>query len=245
MNRTRTDAETLSISPVVVDQARPAHRRWVVGGLAAAVAAAALGVFVSSGDSDTQRSSPPPAKASHSSAAADSSAEADLAAAEGIAAAFDHHDTAWAASYLAPHTPIPDWVGPVIVKRDLAWGATAIMRPCRATTTYASLTVFSCPFAIHLLGSREVGEGPFPHNTFTVDVSDGEVTAADVVIPFETNGLGRYLDSVFAWIDENHPSDSRFLHQDEADVRPAEWPRYTRLWKQYVSEYVAATNHAD
>jgi hypothetical protein len=244
MDRTYPEAESLSISPVVADRAPTARRRWIVGGLAAAVAAAAVGVVLSTGNSDTQRSSSPPAKAADASAAADLAAAENLAAAEGIAAAFAHHDTAWAASYLAPDTPIPDWVGPVVVKRDLAWGATALMRPCKATTTYPSLTVFSCPFAIHLLGSREVGEGPFRGNTFTVDVSDGKVTAADVVIAFETNGLSRYLDSVFAFVDENHPSDARFLRQDEADVRPAEWPRYTRLWQQYTREYVAATNHA-
>ena len=84
--------------------------------------------------------------------------------------------------------------------------------------------------------------GPFRHNAFTVNVSDGKVTSADVLMPHETNGVDRYLDSVFRWIDENHPNSQRFLLQDEADVKPADWPRYTHLWKQYVREYVAETS---
>jgi hypothetical protein len=234
MNRTSSQSERQELLSVGANRARPDRRRWIFGGLAAAVAAA-VGVVLWTSGPGTQRGSPPAARPTGSSAAT------NLAAAEGMAAAFAAHDSAGAASYLARGTAMPDWVGPVIVKRDAAWAVRYLMQPCRATSTYPNLTVFSCPFGVHLLGSSDVGKGPFRNNTLAVDVSDGKVTSANVLMPYETNGIGRYLGSVFGWIAENHPSDRRFLHQDEADVTPAEWPRYTYLWKQYVREYVAAT----
>jgi hypothetical protein len=161
-----------------------------------------------------------------------------------MAAAFANHDAAGAAPYLAPGTKAPWLVGAVAVKRDAAWGVKYLMEPCVPTTTDSLTTVFSCPFAMHLLGSREVGKGPFPDNVLTVYVSDGKVTSADNTMPFETNGLQRHLDSVFAWLAENHPKNKRFLLQDEVDVKPADWPRWAGLWKQYTRQYVAATNEA-
>jgi hypothetical protein len=238
MNRTNTRAEHQKLQSVLADQARTGRRRWVVGGLAAAVVAAAVGVVLWSSDSGGHRSSPPPTNAP------DSIETTSLAAAEGVAAAFVNHGTAGAAPYLAPGMKAP-WAGwPASIRRDLAWGVKYLMEPCAPTTTDSLTTVFSCPFAMHLLGSREVGKGPFPDNVLNVDVSGGKVTSADSVIPFETNGVLRYLHSIYGWIGENHPKNEHFLLQDEVDVKRADWPRYSELWKQYVREYVAATNEA-
>ena len=118
------------------------------------------------------------------------------------------------------------------------------MKPCTKsyTITPGGYTVFTCPYAMHLLGSREVGKGPFRGNALEVAVRDGKVAWADNTIPFETNGVQQHLESVHAWVAENHPKDKPFLFKDEQDLSPAEWPRWTRLWKQYTREYIAATN---
>ena len=231
MNRTNTQVEHEKFQSVVADQARTDRRRWVAGGVAAGVAAAVVGAALWSSDLGGDSSSPPVAQAP----------DADLATAEGFAAAFVAHDAAAAAQYLAPGTeaPWPDWRAEW--KRNEAYGVEYLMKPC----TELGASVFTCPYAMHLLGSREVGKGPFPDNTLTVTVIDGEVRSADSTIPFETNGVEQHLESVHAWIVENHPKDEPFLMKDEADLRPAEWPRWTRLWKQYTQEYVAATNQAD
>ena len=243
MQRTNTLAEHQKLQSVVADQARTdSRRRWVVGGVAAAalvaVAGGAVGIAFSSSDPGGDPSSPPIAQAP------DSTGTADLPAAEGFAAAFADHDAAAAASYLAAGTEEPwdDWRAEW--KRNAAWGVDYLMKPCTESSTTMDTTTFTCPFAMHLLGSREVGEGPFRGNTLWVAVTDGKVRWAESTIPFETNGVQRQLTSVDAWIAENHPKDAPFLQQEEQEVRPAEWPRWTRLWQQYTQEYIAATNKA-
>jgi len=248
MNRTDTPVEHLKFQSVVADEARTDRRRWVVGGVAAAVAAAAVGVALWSSDPGGDPSGVPIAQAPDSTGPAaqapNSTRTANLAAAESFAAAFANHDAAAAAPYLAPgiEEPWPDWRAEW--KRNGAYGVEYLMKPCTEWLTSMDTTSFSCPYAMHLLGSREVGKGPFRYNTLMVHVSDGKVTSADSTIPFETNGVGQHFDEVHAWVAENHPKDAPFLQQEEQDVRPGEWPRWTRLWQQYTREYVEATNEA-
>lgn len=239
MNRTNTPAENQKPRSVVAGPARSDRGRRLVGGVAAAVAAAAVGVVVWSCDPGGSGSSQPPTKPSP-----DSAETTDLAAAEGLAAAFAHHDAAGAAPYLAPGTtaPWPEW--PVHLKRDAAWGVRYLMEPCTPTTTGSATTVFSCPFALHTLGSRKLGKGPFLDNTLTVVVSDGKVISAESEIPYQRNGVQRHLESVAGWIADNHPNNEHFLLQDEMNVKRAEWLRWVGLWKQYIRDYVAATNAA-
>jgi hypothetical protein len=146
-------AEHQKLQSTVAGQARSDRRRWVVGGVAAAAVAAAVAVVIWTSDPFGYRSSPPPTRAP------DSTETTSLAAAEGVVAAFVNNDAAGAAPYLAPGTkaPWPEW--PVHMKRDAAWGVKYLMEPCVPTTTTSDLTVFACPFAMHLLGSREVGKG--------------------------------------------------------------------------------------
>jgi hypothetical protein len=240
MKRTNTLTEHQKLLSVVADQPRTdPRRRWVAGGIAAAaVAAVTVGITVSSWNIGEDPSSPPIAQAP------DSTRTGNLAAAEGFAAAFVDHDPAAAASYLASGEE--PWLGwEAAWQRDEAWGIEYLMDPCtKADTSFSDSTYFTCPYAMHMLGSREVGEGPFRHNTLQVNVSDGKVRYADNTMPFETNGMAQHFDAVHAWVAKNHPNDKSFLFQDEQNVRPSDWPRWTRLWKQYIREYIATTNDA-
>jgi hypothetical protein len=241
MRRTNTLAEMQKFqSGVVVDQPRNRPRgRWVVSGVAAAaVAVVTLGVAFVSSNPGQDPSRPPIAQAPGSTGTA------DIAAAEGFAAAFADHDAAAATTYLAPGEE--PWLGwEAAWKRDAAWRVEYLLKPCTKAYDISDATsVFTCPYAMHLLGSRKVGEGPFRGNVLEVTVTDGKVEWAESKIPFETNGVGQQFDSVHAWVAENHPKNQPFLFKDEQDVRPGEWARWTQLWKQYTQEYVAATNGA-
>ena len=155
MNRTNTPVEYRKLQSSVADQARTDRRRWVAGGLAAAVAAAVVGVAVWSSDPVGDRSSPPIAQAP------DSTKTADLAAAEGFAAAFAAHDAAAVASYLTPGEE--PWLGwRAGWKRDSVWGVEYLMQPCTKRYNISDSTVFTCPYAMHLLGSREIRRRPIP-----------------------------------------------------------------------------------
>jgi hypothetical protein len=235
MHRSNIGVEDQEL-PASANQARANRRRLVIGGLAAVVAIGVLGIALWIWAAGGDEAAAPPAEAR------DSTRSTDLAAAEGLAAAFAKQDAAGAAPYLAPGTeaPWPEWR--VHMQRDAAWGIDNTMQPCRVTASTSFSTDIACPFAFHLLGSREVGKGPFPDNVLEVSVRDGKVTSAHRVIPYETNGVGDHLDSVMAWLGKSHPESEAFLTKDEMDVKPAEWPTWTRLWKQYTQEYIAATN---
>jgi hypothetical protein len=128
-------------------------------------------------------------------------------------------------------------------QRDAAYRVEYLMQPCTGTGTSVGATIFTCPYSMHLLGSREVGKGPYRGNTLWVTVADGEVRSADTDMPFETNGMSEHFDAVHDWVANHHPQNHKhFLAKDEQYVRPAEWPRWTRLWQQYIKEYIAATN---
>lgn len=230
-------------STVVEGRVRSDRRRWLLGGVAALVAAAVVGSTMWTLAPDGEDTSPPPGRTPEPTGAADLAA-AGLAAAEGLAAAFTNHDAAGATPYLAAGTeaPWPEWGAHA--RRDVAWGVDYQMQPCAETARSSFFAVYSCPFALHLLGSREVGKGPFPDNVLEVTVTDGKVTSAHRTIPFDANGVGDHLDTVMAWLGKNHPGDEPFLTKDEAEVTPAEWPRWTRLWKQYTQEYIATVNEA-
>jgi hypothetical protein len=240
MKRTDTLVEHQKFEWIVADQQRTDHRRrWVGGGVAAAVAAVAIGVAVSSSDME-EDPSPPIAQTPNQTE------PADLAAAEGFAAAFVDHDADAVGPYLASGTQEP-WLGwEAAWKRDAAYGVKYQMEPCaRAYNITDSTVVFTCPYAMHLLGSDEVGKGPFPDNVLSVTVADGKVRWADDTKPWETNGIGKHLDAVHTWVADHHPQNYKhLLGKEEQDVTPAEWPRWTRLWKQYTQEYVTATNRA-
>ena len=244
MKRTDTMVEHQNLEWLVADQTRTdSRRRWMLGGAAAAVAAAvAVGIAASSADPGDDRSKPPIAQTPQ---APESNGAADLAVAESFAAAFVDHDVEAGASHLAPGMQEP-WLGAEKAwQRDAAYRVEYLMKPCTETGSTTDSTIFTCPYSMHLLGSREVGKGPYRGNTLWVTVADGKVRSADSDMPYETNGMGEHFDAVHTWVADHHPQVYKhFLVKDEQDVTPAEWPRWTRLWKQYTQEYVTATNRA-
>jgi hypothetical protein len=243
MKDTDTMVEHQKLEWIVAAETRSDHRRrWILGGVAAAVAVVAVGIAASSADPGDDRSKPPIAQTPQ---APESNGAADLAVAESFAAAFVAHDVDAAESYLAPGMTQP-WLGADRAwKRDAAYRVEYLMKPCTETGSTTDSTIFTCPYSMHLLGSREVGKGPYRGNTLWVTVADGKVRSADTEMPFETNGMGEHFDEVHTWVADHHPQDyNQFLVRDEQNVGPVEWPRWTRLWQQYIKEYIAATNQA-
>ncbi|MFH8252001.1 hypothetical protein ACH3VR_16670 [Microbacterium sp. B2969] len=175
--------------------------------------------------------------------APDPARTADLDAAQAMAAAFADHDVGAAAQYLAPDAELWDgWIRHW--ERDSAWSVEVAMEPCVEMTPTSWATEFTCPFAMHLMGSREVGAGPFLGNALTVRVADGKVLSAHRKMPSDTNGLAEHLDSVYAWLEANHPADVAFLGTDELAVAEDRWPGWLELWTQYLAEYIAATGES-
>lgn len=232
MNRAKVQVEDAALQPHVSDPSRSSRRRWVVGLLAAVVVASAAGFAALATNQDQDPASPTPAPVQ------DSAAAADLAAAQGLADAFVAHDADAAASYLAPGVEL--WEGwRRHFERDAAWSVDAVMEPCVEGPS-STVGTFTCPFAMDLQGSDEVGSGPFLDNVLSIRVADGEVISADREIPYSTNGVGKHLDAVFTWIEANHPDHVAFLGKDELEVADGRWPAWLDLWKRDLADYVAA-----
>ncbi len=116
------------------------------------------------------------------------------------------------------------------------------MEPCLVTTATSDHTRLECAYGMQLLGSRDVGEGPFTGNKLMVLLRDGKVISAETFDSFRWNGIQEHVDSLIAWVEENYPKDATFMQMDEVDVKASDWPRWARLWTRYTAEYVAATN---
>ena len=106
------------------------------------------------------------------------------------------------------------------------------MEPCVVRATMSDHTRIECPYGMHLLGSREVGKGPFTGNKLKVVLKDGKVISAETYNSWQWNGIQEHVESLEAWVEENHPKDATFLAMDEVEVTAADWPRWARLWTQ-------------
>ncbi len=233
MNRMKMDAVEPQLQSHVSAPERNSSLRWVIGLAAAAAAAATVGCASLTSIPGEVLTGPSPGPTQ------DSAEAADLAAAQGVADAFVSHDPGAAEQYLAPGAEL--WEGwSRHWERDAAWSVEVLMEPCTGQPIGSVGTNVTCPFAMHVMGSREVGAGPFTENTLTIRVKDGKVISAHREIPFAANGIGQQFDAVYAWLDGNHPDDVALLEMDELEIPEDEWPEWLELWKQHLAEYIAA-----
>ena len=132
----------------------------------------------------------------------------------------------------------------VFMARDQAWGMDFMFEPCRQVTTNSVGTGVVCPFSLHVMGSEQVGRGPFENAVFTVWLNDeGRVFEADTTWNYEYNGMTEHFEKATAWVWSQHPDQAEFLMLDEPDVPPAQLDRWLGLWERYLQEYVDA--HAE
>jgi hypothetical protein len=238
MNDTDTQTELSTFRDSVAgDEHRRSTRRRVAIAAAAALGAAAVTAFALWGPDRDAKPEPAPAVPSQDRAT-------DGATAEAFASAYADLDADRMADLTADGVQLWDgWRSSL--RRDIAWDTEILMRPCGRTAEATEGVVYTCPYAMHLRGSEEVGRGPFRDNTLEVAIRDGEVTFADFTRFVDFNGISAHLAKVDRWIEENHPEDAAFLSiasaysDGEVELSEAEWPRWTRLSQRYTDEYVA------
>ena len=118
-----------------------------------------------------------------------------------------------------------------------AWGYEQELGSCRQFGATATGSQVRCPFAYHLLGSRELGVGPFDGSYFTVTVDDasGMITEVSHHVDrrrFRARGRGpvhRLGD------DDASGCEAELM---SVDGGPALTPESLALWEQSGSEYV-------
>lgn len=107
---------------------------------------------------------------------------------------------------------------------------------CRQSGATATELHVRCPFAYHVLGSRELGLGPFDQNYFTVTVDDASAMITNVNSSWADGDFGRELGDPFAaWVETTRPDELEVM---TANGSPALTPESFALWEQLRLEYV-------
>jgi hypothetical protein len=93
-----------------------------------------------------------------------------------------------------------------------------------------------CPFTYQLLGSTELGVGPFEGSAFTVTVDNKTGLITDVTNMWDgAEFTVAVADPFTAWLTTNHPDAEATM---SVDGSPALTPESLALWEQYRHEYV-------
>lgn len=210
-------------------RARRDHR--LANALGAGLAAAAVAAAVVWGDGLTEdRTEPMPVAEPVPPA---------VQVAEAFVAAYAANDTETVASLASDDAAVDDWR--IHMARNQVWSAQFLFDPCREMTTNSVGTGVLCPFALHVLGSEEIGRGPFENASFTLWVNAaGEVFEADPTWNFENNGMAEHVDEVTGWVLARHPDQAEFLGLDELEVPAGQYDRYLSLWERYFQDYADA-----
>ena len=117
-----------------------------------------------------------------------------------------------------------------------AWGYEQELGSCQQFDATATGSQVRCPFAYHLLGSRELGVGPFEGSSFTVTVDDATGMITDVVTTWiGTDFLREVGDPFTEWVTTTYPDAQATM---SVDGGPALTPESLALWEQYRQEYV-------
>ena len=110
---------------------------------------------------------------------------------------------------------------------------------CEEQGSSASQTTLRCEFAFHLLGSREIGLGPFGGSYFDLTVRDGEITRASTY--WETAEFSPQLWEPFAsWVSLAHPDDAAVMYVDETHSGARLTEESIPLWELHTGEYAGS-----
>ena len=237
MNSTNTEEQ---LGRLVADTTRSKRRRrrtWIAGGLVAVAATAALILW--GPDLGTDKADPDPVNP-------EQRAEQTATA---FVEAYADFDRARAASYLAPDAALTIWtdeLGNDHWQRGNRWlqasGAQVLLDKCQALWTSGPETYVSCVYDLHALGSRELGRGPYPDNTFSLTVKNGEIVDASMELASRTNGFYDEMWRPFAtWVRRTYPADAAVMYYKYPEMNWAhETPQSMALWRQHIQDYVEA-----
>ena len=233
MNRTDTGAKLEDLLDGAQEDLRRRRRRTWAAGLVAAAAsialiAAAL-IFAVNRDDAVEPVQPTPATPAERVASA-------------FFDAYMSNDRQRMASYLADNASMQDMSEAAWSRWRLAAGFRTLNESCQQQAARPEGTRVVCSFDFHMLGSNEIGRGPFSGDTLAVTVNNGKIAAAVETNTFLTNGFSDQMWEPFAgWVAAYHPSDAEVMYEDWPSQSSARLTgRSLALWTEHVQNYVAA-----
>ncbi len=180
----------------------------------------------------------------------------DTQAAETVAARFmaalADYDAPRAAAYLADGARVEIRTGTQDATQmgpQLRWAQAAGWQPtawrCAHERLSESGVEIACLFDVHMLGSEQLGRGPFTGNVLRLTVVDGEIVRG-----VEEWGSDRFEVTMWepftGWLLSNRVDEADDMFDDwPGAVRPALTARSARLWETNVARYVKAVQRGD
>lgn len=159
-------------------------------------------------------------------------------------------DTAFA--YLAPDADIsgllfgpPEGAEGIVEELRLnvsmlkAQGFRQILGDCDQVGDVGSEATVRCAFDFDLMGSDELGLGPFTGSFYDLTVRDGTIVRAAVnweIAEFSPRVWEPFAD----WVSTTYPRDAAVMYQDETHTGQRLSSDSIRLWALHVQDYVAA-----
>jgi hypothetical protein len=120
----------------------------------------------------------------------------------------------------------------------MAAGFSLAEHTCRTVRTSGTESDVECEFAVHALGSEQLGRGPF-EQTLDVTVADGKIVSNDGDSRLHMNGFASEAYEPFTqWVARRHFADLEIMFTDMTLAGPRTNPRSLRLWEQRLAEYI-------
>ena len=117
-----------------------------------------------------------------------------------------------------------------------AWGYEQQIGTCQQVDATPTALNVRCAFTYHLLGSNELGFGPFEGSEFAVTVDNASGLITDVFNEWNRDQFMRQVGDAFTeWLTTTHPEAAATM---SAGDTPALTPESLALWEQYRQEYV-------
>jgi hypothetical protein len=154
------------------------------------------------------------------------------------------YDLDRAAGMLAEDAEIGDAADAAAWRKGLAWeqaaGFSLAELSCREGQTTSSGTAVHCSYALHGLGSDQLGRGPYGGGTADLTVLAGKITSVEENWPFVENGFSAEMWEPFeAWVARQHLADHTAMYAASESLTGPEYGTYLRLWEKNIADYVA------
>lgn len=110
---------------------------------------------------------------------------------------------------------------------------------CLDVSTEDALKVF-CLYEMDIAWLGALGLEPIDTSSFRFVIADGKITS--LLNNFNFGQLTEAQDQFIAWVESNHPGDTKRMYRDEPSPvpRPLVTPEAVELFERYTAEFVAA-----
>jgi hypothetical protein len=126
---------------------------------------------------------------------------------------------------------------PLFISLIEAQGYEQLLGSCKETGSFDSGTGVRCTFDFHLLGSDEIGRGPFGGSYFDLTVRDGKIVRGSV-----TWGIAKFSPQMWepfaSWVSTAYPDDAAVMYEDETYSGARLTEESIGLWRRRTREYV-------